>query len=120
MEILSKNELEASRGVFWSLSCYKELNKLTTKPFTGRTLRGLLIQMQIKLPCKVRACQESKILGLKIDTAILNFTFPFLSSSDFFRFSCLIFFFCWAFNRLHFGGKSLYNSFKLRIRLMER
>ena len=31
--------------VFWSLSCYKEL-KLTTKRFTGRTLRGLLIQMQ--------------------------------------------------------------------------
>ena len=33
--------------VFWSLalSCYKEL-KLTTNPFTGRTLHGLLIQMQ--------------------------------------------------------------------------
>ena len=31
--------------VFWSLSCYKEL-KLTTNRFTGRTLGGLLIQMQ--------------------------------------------------------------------------
>ena len=31
--------------VFWSLSCYKEL-KLTTNRFTGRTLHGLLIQMQ--------------------------------------------------------------------------
>ena len=31
--------------VFWSLSCYKEL-KLTTNWFTGRTLHGLLIQMQ--------------------------------------------------------------------------
>ena len=31
--------------VFWSLSCYKEL-KLTTNWFTGRTLRGLPIQMQ--------------------------------------------------------------------------
>ena len=31
--------------VFWSLSCYKEL-KRTTNRFTGRTLRGLLFQMQ--------------------------------------------------------------------------
>ena len=36
---------EASGAVLWSLSCYKEL-KLTTKPFTGRTLCSLLIQMQ--------------------------------------------------------------------------
>ena len=31
--------------VFWSLSCYKEL-KLTSNRFTGRTLGGVLIQMQ--------------------------------------------------------------------------
>ena len=31
--------------VFWSLSCYKEL-KLSTNPFTGHTLHGLLIQIQ--------------------------------------------------------------------------
>ena len=36
---------EASRAVFWSLSCYKEL-KLTIKPFTGHTLHNFLIQMQ--------------------------------------------------------------------------
>ena len=36
---------EASRVVFWSLSCYEEL-ELTTNPFTGRTLHRLLIQMQ--------------------------------------------------------------------------
>ena len=36
---------EASRVVYWSLSCYREL-KLTTNPFTGHTLHGLLIQMQ--------------------------------------------------------------------------
>ena len=41
----SKTRFEASRAVFWSLSRYKEL-KLTIKPFTGRSLRGLLIQMQ--------------------------------------------------------------------------
>ena len=40
-----KTRFEASWVVFWSLSCYKEL-KLTTNRFTGRTLRGLLIQMQ--------------------------------------------------------------------------
>ena len=40
-----KTRFEASRVVFWSLSCYKEL-KLTTNRFTGRTLGGLLIQMQ--------------------------------------------------------------------------
>ena len=37
-----KTRFEASRAIFWSLSVYKEL-KLTTKPFTGRTLRGVLI-----------------------------------------------------------------------------
>ena len=42
LEILPKNTF---RVVFWSLSCYKEL-KLTTNPFTGRTLHGLLIQRQ--------------------------------------------------------------------------
>ena len=36
-----KTRFEASRVVFWSLSCYKEL-KLTTNRFTGPTLRGLL------------------------------------------------------------------------------
>ena len=36
-----KTRFEASRVVFWSLSCSKELN-----PFTGCTLHGLLIQMQ--------------------------------------------------------------------------
>ena len=40
-----KARFEASQVVFWSLWCYKEL-KLTTNRFTGRTLHGLLIQMQ--------------------------------------------------------------------------
>ena len=40
-----KTCFEASRVVFWSLSCYKEL-KLTTNQFAGRTLGGLLSQMQ--------------------------------------------------------------------------
>ena len=45
-DFAKKHDLKLpSWAVFWSLSCYKEL-KLTTKPFTGRTLCGLLIQMQ--------------------------------------------------------------------------
>ena len=40
-----KTRFKASRAVFWSLSCYKEL-KPTTKLFTGRKLRDLLIHMQ--------------------------------------------------------------------------
>ena len=44
LEICGKTRFEASRVVFWSLSCYKEL-RLTTNRFTGRTLHGL-IQMQ--------------------------------------------------------------------------
>ena len=32
------------------------------------------------LACEVRACAESKILGFKSDTAVLTFTFHFLSS----------------------------------------
>ena len=62
--------------VFWSLSCYKEL-KLTTNRFTGRTLRGLLIQMQNN---------SLRSSGMRRKQ---NFAF---SPPFFFRFSCLIFF----------------------------
>ena len=58
---------EKRRVVFWSLSCYKEL-KLTTNRFTGRTLGGLLIQMQnISLRSSgMRRKQNFDILGLKV------------------------------------------------------
>ena len=48
-DFAKKRVLQLSRAVFWPLSCYKEL-KLTTKLFKGRTLRGLLIQMQNLAP----------------------------------------------------------------------
>ena len=48
-DFAKKRVLQLSRPVFWPLSCYKEL-KLTTKLFKGRTLRGLLIQMQNLAP----------------------------------------------------------------------
>ena len=71
---------EASRVVFWSLRRYREL-KLTTNRFTGRALRGLLIQLQ---NISMRRKQNFEIVfGFKSDTAVLTFTF---------RFSCLIFF----------------------------
>ena len=68
-----KTRFEASRVAFWSLSCYKEL-KLTTNRFTGRTLRGLLIQVQ-------NISLRSSSMRRKQNPPL------------FFRFSCLIFFF---------------------------
>ena len=65
--------------VFWSLSCYKEL-KLTTKPFTGRTPRGLLIQMQNISLRSSGMRRKQNFFGFKSDTAVLTFTFRFLSS----------------------------------------
>ena len=85
-KLCGKTSFEASQVIFWSLFCYKEL-KLTTKPFTGHTLHGLLIQMAKLLACKVQACAGSKILGFKSDTAVLTFTFCSLSSPCFSLFS---------------------------------
>ena len=88
-----KTRFEASRVVFWSLSCYKEL-KLTTNRFTGRTLHGLLIQMQnISLRSSgMRRKQNFDSFGLKVTQQSRLLLFAF-SPPLFFRFSCLIFFF---------------------------
>ena len=77
---------EASQAVFWSLLCYKEL-KLITKPFTGRTLRGLLIQMQnISLRSSgMRRKQNFEFWGLEV-TVVWTFTFHFISSPLFLLF----------------------------------
>ena len=86
----------------------KEL-KLTTNRFAGRTLGGLLIQMQnISLRSSgMRRNQNFEIVfGFKSDTAVLTFTFRFLSSLLFSLFLPHFFSSCWAFSRLHFGGKS--------------
>ena len=66
------------------MSCYKEL-KLTTKPFTGRTLRGLLILMQnIRLRSSgMRRKQNSKwhcSLLLLLLLSLLSSVFAFLAS----------------------------------------
>ena len=81
-DFAEKKCFEASRVVSWSLSCYKEL-KLTTNRFTGCTLQGLLIQMQnISLrSLGMRRKQNFEIVfRFKSDTAVLTFTFRFLSS----------------------------------------
>ena len=74
---------EASRVVFWSLSCFKEL-KLTTNPFTGRTLHSLLIQMQnISLRSSgMRRKQNFDSLDFYFSLSLLPSFFAFLA--DFF------------------------------------
>ena len=91
-----KTCFEACWVVFWSLSCYKEL-KPTTKPFTGCTVRSLLIQMQNI---------SFWSLGMRRKQNFEIFSFRFLFSALFLLYLPLFFFSCWAFSRLHFGGKS--------------
>ena len=107
LEILPKARFEGTRVVFWTLFCYKEL-KLTTNRPTGRTLHGLLIQMQnISLRSSGMRRKQNFVFGFKSETAVLTFTFRFLSIlSSFFAFLASFFFSCWAFSRLHFGGNS--------------
>ena len=72
--------------VFWSLSCYKEI-KLTTNRFIGRTLDGLLIQMQ---NISLRSSSMRRKQNFETQQSwLLLFAF---SSPLFFRFSCLFFF----------------------------
>ena len=82
------------------------------RPHTGRKLHGFLNQMQnISLRSSgIRRKQNFEFLGLKVtqQSWLLLFT---LSPPLYFRFSCLIFLSCWAFGRLHFGGKSLEEKF---------
>ena len=62
--------------------CGKKELEHNTKPFTGRTLRGLLIQLQnISFRSSgMRRKQNCEISGTKSDTAVLTFSCRFLSS----------------------------------------
>ena len=78
---------EASRAVFQSLSGNKELNKTYYKAAPG----SLLIQLQnISL----------RSWGMHGKQNFKTFSPPL-----FFCLSCSMFFFCWAFSRLHFLGR---------------
>ena len=93
LEIFLKTHFEASRVVFWSLSCYKEL-KLTTNRFTGRTLHGLLIKMQnisLRSLGMHRKQNFEIVLDLKVTQHSRLLLFAF-SPPLFFRFPCFIFF----------------------------
>ena len=76
---LPKTRFNASRAVFWSLTCYKELKRII-KPFTVRTLRGLPIQMQNISLRSLGMCRKQNFEGFKSNTAVLTLTFRFLSS----------------------------------------
>ena len=88
---------EVSRRVFWSLLHCKEL-KLTIKPFRVCTLCYLLIQMQnISLRSlgmhRKQTFEIPVVFEFKSDTAVLTFTFRFLSSFLFSLFLPHVFFF---------------------------
>ena len=75
---------KASQAIFWPLPSYKEL-KLTTKPFTGCTLSGLLIPMQNISFQSSGMCRKQNF----VQSLLLLFA---LSPLLFFCFSCLFFF----------------------------
>jgi len=93
-EFCRKMRFEASRAVFQSLSGNKELNKTYYKAAPG----SLLIQMQNI---------SSRSWGMHGKQNFKTFSPPL-----FFCFSCLNFF-CWAFSRLHFSGKSFGKAFRI-------
>ena len=100
LESLPKTRFEASKEVFGSLSCYKEL-KLTTKLFAGLTLCGLLIQMQnISLwSSGMHRKQNFEFLGLKVTQQSISSPLFSLFVPHFFSIAGHYF------SRLHFGAK---------------
>ena len=110
-------DFEASRVVFWSLSCYKELKP--TKKSVYRWYTSWPSDPHAKYQfAKFRHAQKAKFrdLGFKSDTAVLTFTFRFLSSP---RFSLFLphFFFLLGIQQASFCGNSFQESFQdLRIR----
>ena len=97
-----KMSVEGSQVVFGSLSCYRE-PILPLTPFKGHRLRSLFIQIQNISLQSLGMCRKQNFEKVAQQSWLLLFAFfPPL----FFHFSCLIFFFCWAFRRLQFCRKS--------------
>ena len=106
---------EASRAVFWSLSCNKE-PKLTIKPFTGPTLGRLLTQKQnisLQSSDMHRKQNFGIVFGFKSYTAVLTFTFRFLYSPLLSLFLPHFVFFGRAFSRLLLVGKVFGKAFRI-------
>ena len=81
-------------GDFAKKRALKLVEWFSTNPFIGRTLHGLRIQMQnnsLRSSGMRRKQNCDIVFGFKSDTAVLTFTFPFLSSPLFSLF-LLIFF----------------------------
>ena len=113
LKFCRKMHFEASRAVFWSVSCNKE-PKLTIKPFTGCTLGRLLTQKQnisLRSSGMHRKQNFEIVFGFKSYTAVLTFTFRFLYSPLLSLFLPHFVFFGRAFSRLYFGGKRFWESF---------
>ena len=79
---------------------------ITTELFAGRTFRSLLIHMQ-NISLRSSGMHRKQI---KSDTAVLTFSFRFLSSTRLLLLLPYFLFSCWAFSELHFGGKSFGES----------
>ena len=98
LESLPKTCFEASKEVFGSLSSYYKELKLTTKLFAGRTLCGLLIQMQnISLRSSgMHRKQNFEFWGLKVTQQSWLLLFASYLLPSFFAFRASFFFYCWA------------------------
>ena len=94
LESLPKTCFEASKEVFGSLSSYYKELKLTTKLFAGRTLCGLLIQMQnISLRSSgMHRKQNFEFLGLKVTQQSWLLLFASYLLPSFFAFVASFFF----------------------------
>ena len=113
---------EVSRGVFWSLLHYKEL-KLTIKPFRVCTLCYLLIQMQnisLRSLGMHRKQTFEIVFEFKSDTAVLTFTFRFLSSFLFSLFLPHVFFFAEYLVGFILVGKVFKKAFRKRRWVLEQ
>ena len=85
--LLTKEPVQSTLGVITNIHGISQTGLFTTTPFTGRTLHGLLIQMQyIGSPSSGMRRKLNFVLGLKVTQQavvrlVFIFTFRFLFSS---------------------------------------
>ena len=99
---------EASRAVFWSLSCYKELN-LPQSRLQVEHFAAFWSWCKI-FACEVQACAESKI---KSDTVVLPLTFGFLLLPCFFAFLASFFSLSGRLVGFNLVGKGFRKAFRI-------
>ena len=102
--LLTKELVQSTLGVITNIHGISQTGPLTTTPFTGRTLHGLLIQMQyIGSSSSGMRRKLNFVLGFKSDTALdlssfllFAFSSPPPPPPTSFVFLASFFFFCWA------------------------